>query len=199
MSEPYNPLDMQNLGESIVSAFEGSDCQPLPPAERADGAGIYALYYTGAFDAYAPISNPDCRTPIYVGKAEPRGRRIGTGGLHEEAGPYVFARLQKHEASVEAAENLNLADFRCRHLIVASIWIPLGESLLIRHFRPVWNSISGFGLNDPGAGRYGSARSEWDELHPGRSWYEKMRRTRSADDVRERIAQHFESHAEPDS
>jgi hypothetical protein len=34
------------------------------------GAGVYALYYNGTFDAYAPLSRTE--QPIYVGKAHPK-------------------------------------------------------------------------------------------------------------------------------
>src|SRR5579862_2954787 len=36
---------------------------------RFYGAGVYALYYKGPFDAYRPISGKEY--PIYVGKADP--------------------------------------------------------------------------------------------------------------------------------
>jgi hypothetical protein len=59
--------------------------------------------------------------------------------------------------------------------VVDDIWIPLGESLLIEMFSPVWNRlIDGFGNHDPGKGRYQQQRSPWDVLHPGRSWAEKL-------------------------
>ena len=46
-----------------------------------------------------------------------------------------------------------------------------GESILIRHFRPVWCSIiSGFGIHAPGKGRGLQMRSLWDEIHSGRSF-----------------------------
>jgi hypothetical protein len=66
---------------------------------------------------------------------------------------------------------LGIKDFHCRFLVVDDIWIPLGESLLIAKFSPVWNSlIDGFGNHDPGKGRYEGMRPRWDVLHPGRTW-----------------------------
>jgi hypothetical protein len=54
---------------------------------------------------------------------------------------------------------------------VDDIWIPLGESLLIARFAPVWNSlVDGFGNHDPGKGRYEGLKPRWDVLHPGRAW-----------------------------
>ncbi len=50
------------------------------------------------------------------------------------------------------------------------------EAELIRRHRPLWNTVvDGFGNHDPGAGRYNQARSEWDVLHPGRLWAERLR------------------------
>ena len=49
------------------------------------------------------------------------------------------------------------------------------ESTLIRKHHPLWNSIvDGFGNHDPGRGRYNQARSEWDVLHPGRPWADRL-------------------------
>jgi hypothetical protein len=61
-----------------------------------------------------------------------------------------------------------LEDFYCRYLVVEDIWIPLGESLLINEFRPVWNKFGGFGIHQPGGGRLKQQKSIWDTLHPGR-------------------------------
>ena len=61
-------------------------------------------------------------------------------------------------------------------IAVDDIWIPLGESLLIGRFSPIWNTIvDGFGNHDPGSGRRNQARSRWDVLHPGRNWAELLR------------------------
>lgn len=66
-------------------------------------------------------------------------------------------------------------DFYCRYLVVDDIWIPLGESLLIDMFSPLWNMlVDGFGNHDPGKGRYNQQRSVWDMIHPGRPWAEKL-------------------------
>jgi len=50
------------------------------------------------------------------------------------------------------------------------------EAEMIRKYRPLWNMvIDGFGNHDPGAGRYDQAKSEWDVLHPGRGWAERLK------------------------
>ena len=194
-SEPFNPLDTRNLGASIVNAFRLAPCHPLPPVEKFVGGGVYAIYYEGEFDAYHPVAKADCEIPIYVGKAEPPGGRSGGGGLEEVTGRHLYSRLRTHARSIDAVENLVLSDFSCKYLIVDSVWIPLGESLLIRHHRPLWNAgIDGFGINTPGKNRFGGARSEWDELHPGRSWYSKMVQAQKPQEVREQVARYFERH-----
>ena len=49
------------------------------------------------------------------------------------------------------------------------------EAEMIRRYRPLWNTVvDGFGNHDPGKGRYNQARSEWDVLHPGRYWAERL-------------------------
>ena len=84
-------------------------------------------------------------------------------------------RLSEHSKSIDQANNLDLKDFACRFLVVEDIWIPLAESLLISKFSPLWNKkIDGFGNHDPGKGRYAQRRSQWDTLHPGRNWAERL-------------------------
>lgn len=175
---PYNPLDKKNLGISVADAMLAMPIAPLPLGERFVGAGVYAVYYVGDFPAYAPIAerNRDGRfeAPIYVGKAIPAGARRG-GGLGTTTGPVLFRRLNEHAQSINQVVNLDLEDFFCRYLVVDDIWIPLGESLLIERFAPVWNSVvEGFGNHDPGRGRYNSQKPLWDVVHPGRPWAERL-------------------------
>ena len=113
--------------------------------------------------------------PIYVGKAVPAGARKGGFGLGADPGQVLYKRLAEHAASIEQAHNIDLADFRCRFLVVDDIWIPLAESLLIEMYLPLWNrKIDGFGNHDPGKGRYNQQKSAWDLIHPGRPWAEKL-------------------------
>lgn len=171
---PYNPLDKQNLGESVTNAMLKSPVHTLPP-EKFLGAGIYAIYYIGNFEAYQDLAavNRDNKfaRPIYVGKAVPAGARKGGLGLDADPGTALYKRLNEHFESIKAAENLDEQDFFCRYLVVDDIWIPLAESLLIEKFQPVWNRVlDGFGNHDPGSGRRGQQKSPWDEIHPGREW-----------------------------
>ncbi len=174
---PFNPLDKRHLGESVAQAMLRQPTIPIAEIKNFDGAGIYAIYYHGAFPAYKLISgwNKDgqCKAPIYIGKAVPKGARKGSD-LSANPGRVLFSRLLQHLRSVEEATNLNVEEFSCRYLVVDDIWIPLGESLLIARFAPLWNSlIDGFGNHDPGKGRHAGLRPRWDVLHPGRSWADK--------------------------
>lgn len=176
---PFNPLDKKNLGENVAEAMLQQQIHPLPPEDPFSGAGIYALYYEGSFPLYTDIArqNQDnqYRWPIYVGKAVPPGARKGGYGLGSDPGQALFKRLVEHANSIEAAMNLDLADFRCRFLVVDDIWIPLAESLLVEMYSPLWNQkIDGFGNHDPGKGRYKQKRSQWDIIHPGRAWADNL-------------------------
>lgn len=45
----------------------------------------------------------------------------------------------------------------------------------VPRYTPLWNTVvDGFGNHDPGADRYNQARSEWDALHPGRPWADRL-------------------------
>lgn len=177
---PYNPLDKHHLGDSVVRALLACPVVALPPPESFVGAGIYALYYRGDFPAYRHLAGQNRAgrwlLPLYVGKAVPPGARKGGYGLGESPGDVLHRRLREHATSLQQATNLALADFACRYLVVDDIWIPLGESLLITMFTPLWNQrLDGFGNHDPGKGRYNQQRSAWDEVHPGRPWATQLR------------------------
>ncbi|NHZ65295.1 Eco29kI family restriction endonuclease [Massilia genomosp. 1] len=171
---PFNPLDKKNLGASVAEALLTKEVHPLGELPAFEGAGIYAIYYTGDFQPYQQVSrlNRDGKflLPIYVGKAIPAGARRGAD-LELAAGKVLQKRIKEHAESVRAADNLDIDDFHCRFLVVDDIWIPLGESLIIGRFKPIWNAlIDGFGNHNPGKGRLAGKRSRWDVLHPGRGW-----------------------------
>ena len=192
----YNPLDRENLGNSVAEAMLGRKARPLGGLKTFKGAGIYALYYCGRFPAYArlaALNEPDDpQAPIYVGKAVPEGGRKGDLPLTgPTSSPALYRRLREHKESIEESSNLQIEDFVCRFLVVDDIWIPLAESLLIAKFSPVWNLlVDGFGNHDPGKGRYAGMRPKWDVLHPGRAWAEKCR---ERDDTAEQIANEVRS------
>lgn len=170
---PFNPLERKHLGASVADALLATPAVPLMDLPRVKGAGIYAIYYTGQFAPYRLLADVNrdgkFQLPIYVGKAVPAGARQGGGS--GEAEWELLGRLREHAASVRAVSATLEADqFFCRLLVVEDIWIPLGESLLIAKFAPVWNSvITGFGNHVLGKGRHEkSLTSLWDTLHPGR-------------------------------
>jgi hypothetical protein len=179
MGGPYNPLDKMNLGRSVAEALLLSPVAPLAQTADLVGAGVYAIYYVGNFAPYLPVArknrNAVFEQPIYVGKAVPKGARKGGLTFDASKGKALRDRLRQHAASIEEANNLDLADFYFRSLIVDDIWIPLGENMMIEQFKPVWNLvIDGFGNKDPGMRRATQYRSPWDALHPGRQFAKKL-------------------------
>lgn len=172
MSEPYNPLSTLNLARSIEHEMLRQPRISLAEAPQTAGAGVYAIYYGGNHQSYAALAatlGSLVEKPIYVGKAIPKGGRVG--GLTRDAakGKPLGNRLAIHARSIGEAKNLDLADFTVRTLVVDDVWIPLGENMLIQQFQPVWNVVaSGFGNQAPGRGRPDQAMSFWDTLHPGR-------------------------------
>lgn len=189
---PYDPLSLKALGESLVREMNERPVHALPPEERFAGCGVYALYYVGGFEPYLPLvergtdEEGQPRVPIYVGKAVPSGSRKGaTEEFQITQDDKIHSRLREHASTIEDAENLRIDEFRCRYLITAPVWIRLAESVAVNEYRPLWNSlIDGFGIHDPGSGRYDQRRSLWDTLHPGRSWAERLQdREESAGEI----------------
>jgi len=176
----FNPLDKKNLALSVGQALLSTEIKSLAAIGSLAGAGVYAIYYTGSFVPYAAVSaaNRDKRFqwPIYVGKAVPAGARRGLENLDASRGSALRSRLEDHRESIkQASSTLKLEDFWFRALVVDDIWIPLGESILIHRFQPLWNQwLDGFGNHDPGKGRHSSAISPWDTLHPGRPWVSRL-------------------------
>jgi hypothetical protein len=179
MSSPYNPLDKLNLGRSVAEALLMREVAPLAQVGDIVGAGVYAIYYTGTFEPYAPVTEKNregkFEQPIYVGKAVPRAARKGGLAFDAAKGKALRDRLRQHGGSITEAVNLDLADFQFRSLVVDDIWIPLGENMMIEQFKPIWNLVvDGFGNKDPGKRRATQFRSPWDVLHPGRQFAEKL-------------------------
>lgn len=201
---PFNPLDKKNLGASVAEAMLEQVPIPLGEVKNFIGVGIYAIYYIGPFEAYAPLAernrNGAFRAPIYVGKAVPAGARKG-GGIGSSSSRALYLRLKEHAESIASVNNLSSEDFYCRFLVVDDIWIPLGESLLIAKFAPVWNAvIDGFGNHDPGSGRYQGLKPKWDVLHPGRRWADKCAtRKETSDQIAGEVVDYFRSIAFPAS
>lgn len=177
----YDPLSVDELGRNAARALMNYPSDILPPNEAFDGVGVYTLHYTGTFSAYAGIA---LDAPIYVGKADPPGRRQGRSSS-ATATTALYRRLSHHAESIQSASNLNLTDFRCRWLVLDPVWIGLTEQVLIAEYQPIWNIVvDGFGNNDPGRRLWNQRRSQWDTLHPGREWAFNLRdREETAEEV----------------
>lgn len=200
---PFNPLDKLHLGESVAQAMLRQPVVPMSELKNFVGAGIYAIYYVGGFAGYEAIAKRNAngyfKAPIYVGKAVPKGARKG-GDLEATPGKVLHSRLAQHVHSIEEVSNLDIEDFHCRYLIVDDIWIPLGESLLIARFDPLWNKlIDGFGNHDPGKGRHAGLRPRWDVLHPGRPWAEHCQaRDETANQIIREAKEYLRNNPPPD-
>ncbi|HCG54646.1 Eco29kI family restriction endonuclease [Brevibacterium sp.] len=201
MTKHFDPLDYDNLGASIARALDERPVQSLVDLPVFDGAGIYALYYTGDHPAYADLAAANVESPgswaIYIGKADAENARKGDPEqASKPVGNKLYSRIGKHRKSIEAVDNLDERDFQVRALTVAPTWIPLAEVVAIRMHNPVWNVIvDGLGNHDPGSGRYKGVRPRWDTLHPGRAWAPKLTaRIESADDVQQDVVQYLRTH-----
>jgi hypothetical protein len=193
----YNPLDKQNLAKSIEAEILAQDVHDLGQSDFAAGAGVYAIYFRGEFEPYRELSIANSAAwvrPIYVGKAIPKGGRKGGMSFDTSAsGAALSNRLKKHAASIVAVSNLKLSEFVFRAIALDDIWIPLGENILIESFKPLWNvTVDGFGINDPGKGRIEQKKSDWDILHPGRAYAEKLKGKSSESElVLQRVRNYF--------
>ena len=192
MDRVYDPLDYENLARSVVTALLEKSPGPIPPKEDFIGAGVYAIYYTGNFKPYQRITKPLYQTPIYVGQAIPPGARKGKSEEALASGQDLCRRLKEHAKSIEQAENLEPEDFACRFLVVMPVWISLAEQFLINHYRPIWNLVlEGFGNHPPGAGRTTMRRPQWDIVHPGRPWANRLAAKETSEHVLAKLDEFF--------
>lgn len=174
----YHAPELQGVVKRALTFFEASPVYDLRSLSRFLGVGVYGLYYHGDFSLYRQLAQKSVslQIPIYAGKAVPTGWRSGRSSAVSE--PKLYHRLIEHRRSISAAENLNVSDFSCRFIILenleSDLIVPV-ESELIRRSQPLWNTVvEGFGNHDPGKGRYNQAASEWDVVHPGRQWVQKL-------------------------
>lgn len=201
MTEPYNPLAKTNLADSIEREILKMPLVSMKDLQRFEGAGVYALYYSGTLEIYKPLLESlatESARPIYVGKAIPEGGRIG-GLRGPDAGPTyaLFNRLKKHAGKIDLANNISSADFKVRYLVVDDVWIPLGENALIETFSPLWNKVvSGFGNNPLGAGRTQQKPSLWDVLHP-QDGIDPSRQPVTREEILRRVQGHLGGRAVP--
>ena len=173
------------LVKDAVRVFNGTPVHPLPPPETFLGTGVYALYYTGQnplYRKYAELNRLSYRYPIYVGKAVPKGwRQSRTSDSSLTQSRELHSRLREHGRNIAIGAELSIDDVMCRFVILeddASDMIGTMEAALIKLNQPLWNvAIDGFGNHDPGRGRYEQAKSDWDVIHPGRTWAERCNGT----------------------
>jgi hypothetical protein len=175
----FRSSKFRSVVEEAIEFFQGTPVHQLPPSDRFVGCGVYALYYLGDYELYAKIAHVNqvsCSLPIYIGKAVPPGWRAARMTSVERRS--LYSRLREHARNVQWVHNLAVDHFGCRFIVLkdveSDLIVPV-EAALIRKYRPLWNSVvDGFGNHDPGSGRYNQARSEWDVLHPGRPWADKL-------------------------
>lgn len=190
------------LVKDAVRFFNGTPVHSLPLPEHFSGTGVYALYYTGGnplYGRYAELNRLSYNFPVYVGKAVPKGwrqARISDDAANQSK--ELFSRIREHSRSIEAGSGLRLNDFSCRFVIFeqeGSDMIVVIEAALIKLNRHLWNScLDGFGNHDPGKGRYEQARSDWDVIHPGRSWADRLKgNANSMDSILAKIEAHLQS------
>lgn len=189
-SQIFNPFK-ENVRNLLVSAFENRPLGKMPPESIEVGCGVYALYYMGPHEVYAPLVESK-KYPIYIGKAVVPGGRKGGGDSSRVTANFVTRRLREHAKAIKASDTLDLEDFKCRWLLVVPEFTNAAEAILIDHYRPIWNKcISGFGIHPPGKGRLKQVRSDWDMLHPGRSFAQSLPEGREIEAIKKSIAEHF--------
>lgn len=188
----FDSSDPNVIGRFIAIALVAQPRAAMAKIQKTYGAGVYAIYYTGDFTEYSPISGTE--TPIYVGKATPKSRHATTP---RDQGDKLSSRLREHCRSIERAKStLNVEDFEYRSLVVQSGQEESAENYLIHLFNPIWNKESdlvfGVGKHGDDANTRGNKRSPWDTLHPGRPWAaETEEDKKSPDQIREQLQKHF--------
>ena len=198
----YISRDFEEIIKDTIRFFNGTPVYKLPPPERFYGTGVYAVYCiakSGIYSKYHRVNRTSFRTPIYVGKAVPKGWRQAR--IIHDLNSRTFelhSRLREHSRGIELGSGLNLNSFFCRFMILEgkeTDLIGTVEAALIRIYTPLWNAVvDGFGNHDPGKGRYNQAKSDWDVCHPGRKWADKCQGAHSErQDVLNRIDDYLNS------
>lgn len=191
----FAPGNPKIVGRFIALALVAQPRHPLSEIGRFYGSGVYAIYYTGGFPLYGPISGTD--TPIYVGQAAPA---INNARTPQEQGDRLSRRLNDHRRNIGlVTSTLDSDDFEFRSLVVQSGWEMAAEDYLIHLFRPIWNNETGilFGLGKHGdsADTRAGKRSPWDTVHPGRKWAAATREdARTLERIADDVGKHFASH-----
>lgn len=167
-SSIFDPGNPKTVGFFVALALTAQARSPLDGIPQIHGSGIYAIYYTGRYRHYLPISGSE--TPIYVGRAASNRSDARTA---KEQGPKLKTRLGEHLKTISTATaTLSPKHFEVRMLVVQSGWDAAAEEYLIRLFRPIWNKetriIQGFGKHGDAPQTRQNKVSSWDVLHQGR-------------------------------
>lgn len=194
----FDPADPRLFGVFAALALVGQSRTPLTALAntRFYGSGVYAIYYNGEFETYAPIRKTE--HPIYVGKADPA---VPNARSPRDQGDRLCGRLNEHRKNIERAQNLRIEDFECRYLVVATGWQIAAENALIDLFKPIWNKetgiLLGFGKHGDSADTRRNKRSPWDVLHQGREWAAAggIEDSKSAIEIETEVRAHFATHA----
>lgn len=169
---PYNPLDLHTLGDSLIRAMEERALETLGGIASFPGSGVHFLYYVGKQLPYKEMgefnARHNCPLPIYVGRAKDPGARQGHSPFEPVTAFLLFERILEHRRSVAttgpnpgAQYPISVDDFRVRALVSMPIWVPLAEAMAVRRYQPLWNAkLQGFGIHAPGGGRDKQRRSE---------------------------------------
>lgn len=191
----FDPSNPKVVGRFVSLALVAQSRHPLSLIPRFYGAGVYAIYYCGKFEAYGPISGSE--TPIYVGQASPA---INNARTPIEQGAKLCNRLTEHAKNIaKATTTLSLDDFEFRSLVVQSGWETAAENYLIHFFRPIWNSetniLYGLGKHGDSAETRTNKRSPWDTYHPGRKWaVATSEDAKSVGMIADELVRHFALH-----
>ena len=191
----FDPSNPKIIGRFTALALVAQKLLPLSQIGRFYGSGVYAIYYTGDFPLYAPISKTE--SPIYVGQAAPKLRNAVNP---RDQGPRLTDRLGEHRKNIEkASTTLNIGDFYARFLVVQSGWETAAEDYLIQLFRPIWNSetkvLFGLGKHGDDAVTRANKRSPWDTIHPGRKWAEASKEdSKTVAEIELGLDAHFSLH-----
>jgi len=186
----FDPTEPRLIGHFVALALIAQDRRPLANVSKSYGSGVYAIYYTGDADIYAPISGTE--TPIYVGKADPPAHAKSV----TEQLTKLTDRLAEHRKNIDKVAGIELADFECRALAVQSGYQASAEIHLIRLFEPIWNNESrilfGLGKHGDASTTRANNKSPWDTIHPGRAWAQRSPEAKTIAEISAEVAAHFE-------
>jgi hypothetical protein len=191
-SSLFDPSAPATTGRIVALTTIAQQRHALTSLRPFYGAGVYALYYRGPFDAYSPLSGTE--QPIYVGKADPKNAEAKDA---VSQGTSLFDRLNEHRKNIaKATSTLREEDFDCRFLIVQTGYQRAAEEYLINFFKPIWNSemkvCYGLGKHGDSFNTRANKRSPWDTLHPGRQWASGLTEDQKTESqIRSEIEEHL--------